>query len=381
MAENAKSKTQGKSTKRKKPLFLKQPQMRRVVYALVPILFSAIYFFGWRSLSVVAVVFAAGLATEFITSRSQGRPISQACFVTCMLFGLSLPPTVPYYVAVVGVVVAILFGKEVFGGFGRNFANPAIVGRAFVYVCFPTQLTGQFVPAFRGLPGGFGHWSFLSAYRDGLPDYLASAGTQAVDAVTQASPMWVYRDVSQQIGENGYTWWNMLLGNIGGIFTQDGQSRILAAGSMGEGCAVLILLAAAYLLITKTANYRLMFGAVLGAAIANLLFRNVLGFAGQGGVPPLLFNLLAGTTLYAMVFMVTDPVSATKKKPAQWAYAIIIGFAMVFMRWRGVFVAAASFAILFGNIVGPLLDLAAGAWEDRKKAKQVAAGEKGASSA
>ena len=127
--------------------------MRRVCYALLPIWASAIYFFGWRCFAVVAVVLATGLATEYLTSKYLRKaPISQACFVTCLLFGLSLPPTVPFYVAMVGIVVAILFAKEVFGGFGRNFANPTIVGRAFVYICFPIALTGSFVPGLPGLP-------------------------------------------------------------------------------------------------------------------------------------------------------------------------------------------------------------------------------------
>jgi Na+-transporting NADH:ubiquinone oxidoreductase subunit B len=266
-------------------------------------------------------------------------------------------------------VVAILFAKEVFGGFGRNFANPAIVGRAFVYVCFPKQLTGRFVPAFKGIPGGFGHWSMESAFESlgRLPGYLAESGKTITDAVSQASPMWVVRDVNPEIGSSGFGYLDLFLGSLGGIFRQGEQTRILTAGSMGEGCAALILLAAVYLLITRTANYRLMLGAVLGVAFANVLFRNVMGFSCPGQVPPLLFNLLAGTTLYAMVFMVTDPVSATKNPPAQWAYAFLIGFFMVFYRWQGVFVAAASFAILTGNLVGPLLDIAAEAWEARRK--------------
>jgi Na+-transporting NADH:ubiquinone oxidoreductase subunit B len=353
-------------------LFLKQPQMIRMVYALLPLLASAVYFFGWRALAITAVVAAAGFLTEFVTSRARGAAVSQAVFVTCLLFALSLPPTTPFFVAVIGIVVAVLFGKEVFGGFGRNFANPAIVGRAFIYVCFPKQLTGRFVPAFKGFPGGLAHWSFESLKE--LPAYLSSAGQSVADAVTQASPMWVVRDVNQDIGSSGFGYLDLLLGNIGGVFRQEGQSRILAAGSMGEGCAVLILLAAAYLLITRTANYRLMLGAFLGFIFANVLFRNVLGYSGLGDVPPMLFNLLAGTTLYVMVFMVTDPVSAPRKAPAQWAYAVWIGFCIVFLRWRGVFVAAASFAVLTGNLVGPLMDLAAEAWENRKKAPAAAKG-------
>lgn len=366
------AKTPSPPSKASRRFFQKQPMMMRMVYALLPVLVSAVYFFGWRALAVVAVVVAVGVATEYFTSRARGGAVSQAVFVTCLLFALSLPPTTPFFVAVIGIVVGVLFGKEVFGGFGRNFANPAIVARAFVYVCFPKQLTGRFVPAFEGFPGGFAHWSFESLRE--LPASLASAGRSVADAVSQASPMWVMRDVSRDVGENGFGYLNLLLGNISGVFQQEGQSRILTAGSMGEGCAILILLAAAYLLITKTANYRLMLGTFLGFVFANVLFRDVLGFSGLGDVPPLPFNLLAGTTLYVTVFMVTDPVSAPKKAPAQWMYAVFIGFCMVFLRWRGVFVAAASFSVLLGNLVGPLLDIAAEAWKNRGKAAASAKG-------
>jgi len=168
----------------------------------------------------------------------------------------------------------------------------------------------------------------------------------------------------------------MTLGSIGGVYSgPGGVEGVLAAGSIGEGCAVLIVLAAAYLLATRTANWRLMLSGLAGVVGANLLFRNLLGFDGVGEVPALQWQLLAGTTLYAMVFMVTDPVSAPRHKPAQFAYGLLIGTLLVVLRWRGIFVAAATFSILLGNLVGPLLDLAAEAWAQRAKARAPAAGE------
>jgi len=92
--------------------------MDRMLVALAPLLAAGIYFFGWRVAATLAVVCAVGFATEFIMSRRRGQSVSMACFVTCSLYALSLPPTVPFWIAAVGIVVAILFGKEVFGGFG-----------------------------------------------------------------------------------------------------------------------------------------------------------------------------------------------------------------------------------------------------------------------
>jgi len=354
---------------RKRPLIQKQPAMTRVLIALVPIAASAVYFFGWRVLAVLAICNAAGFATEHLMARQRGKPVSAACFVTCWLYALSLPPTVPLWIAVVGLVVAILFAKEVFGGFGRNFANPAITGRAFVYICFPNDLTGRFVPAFRGFPGGLTKWSFQAL--EALPERLAAGGQAVADAVSQASPMWVGREFGTdalQAAGSGASVRDMLLGSIGGTFQPPGQAtRILTAGSMGEGCAVLIVLAAIWLLWTKTANWRLMLGGLGGLLAANLLFRNVLGFGATGEVSPLIWQLSAGGTLYVLVFMITDPVSAPKRRPAQLAYGLLIGLLIVVLRWRGVFVAAATFAVLLGNLVAPLLDEAADAWKARKR--------------
>ena len=358
-------------------LFMKQPAMKRMVCALTPVAISGIYFFGWRVAAILGACFAAGLVTEFVTSRRRGQAISMAAFVTLLLYGLSLPPTVPLWVAGVGAVVGILFGKEVFGGFGRNFVNPAILGRAFVYICFPVDLTGRFAPAFKGFPGGLAHWSFASLEK--LPDYVAAGGQKMADAVSQASPMWVSREYGFDAVTNagrGASLWDMLLGSIGGTYQPaDGAQRILSAGSIGEGCALLILLAAVYLLWTRTASWRLMIPGFVGLVFANVLFRNVLGYDGVGEVPPVMWQLSAGTTVYAVVYMVTEPVSAPNRRPAQMAYGFLIGFLVVFLRWRGVFVAAATFSILLGNLIAPLLDLAAEAWAKRAKARVAAKGD------
>ena len=354
---------------RRTPIFMKQANMRRVLCALAPLAPAGVYFFGWRSAAVLAAVFAAGLVTERITSRSRGKPISMACLVTCSLFALSLPPTVSYLAAVVGTVVAILFGKEVFGGFGRNFANPALVGRAFVYVCFPKQLTAGFVPAFDGFPGGFAHWSFESL--SSLPGRLAETGMGAADAVSQASPMWVHRAVGPEAAGKAASLWQLTTGAISGTYENAGQTGLLAAGSIGEGCALLIVLAAIYLLLTKTANWRLMLGGFIGVVGATVLFRYGLGGSewtvGRPAVAPLPFALTAGSTLFVLVFMVTDPVSAPERNPAMFVYGAVIGLLMVLLRWKGIFVAATTFAVLSGNLLAPLLDMAATAWAGRGK--------------
>lgn len=346
-----------------KPAFLKQPMMMRVLHALVPVALAAVYLFGWRVLALVAVSCLFAFLAEWAMLPARNGKISQAAWVTAALYGLSLPPTTPFWIAVVGVVFGIVFGKMVFGGFGKNIFNPAIVGRAFVYVCFPVELTSRFVPAFRGFPGGFAQWSFATLKE--LPAALAGPGLKVVDAITAATPMWSRRDYGAEVRI-----WDLVTGQIGQLFDHMGHVRILAAGSAGEVSALAILLGAVYLLWTKTANWRLMLSALLGAVGANLLLRTAFGIA---AVPPLPFTLFSGAFLYAAVFMVTDPISAPRLKESMWVYGAVIGALIVFFRYKAVFAGGVAFAILIGNMLAPSLDLWIKRWQARKKTVPVAA--------
>lgn len=321
--------------------------MVRVLQALIPVSLASVYYFGWRMVALAAVTMGAGFLTEWFMATKRNGKVSYACFVTTALLALSLPPTLPYWIAVVAAVVAILFGKEAFGGFGKNVFNPAIVGRGFVYVCFPIEMTSSFVPAFRGFPGGFGEWSFKSL--SAAPSWLASAGLKVADAVTAATPMWSRRDY-------GFVTdlWRLFLGNIGGTFSANGTVMALGAGSAGEVCAVAIILGAAYLLWTKTANWVLMVSTVGGAVVLNVLLRTA---GGRDLVPPLPFTLFSGGLLFAAVFMVTDPVSAPKQKLSRWLYGGSIGALIVFFRYKSIFAGGVLFAVLIGNMLAPSFDL------------------------
>jgi len=156
---------------KKGSLVMKQKIMLQVVYALIPIVIASIYFFGWRSIVVLAVVNLAGFASEYIFARVYGQQVSSAVFVTNFLFALSLPPTIPLWIAVVGIVFGVVFGKMVFGGFGRNVFNPALSGRAFIYVSFGYPMTSRFIEPVTGFSGGFARW---------LPD---------MDTLTKATPL------------------------------------------------------------------------------------------------------------------------------------------------------------------------------------------------
>ncbi len=321
----------------KKPWLKQQPMMRKVEIALMPASLGAIYFFGWRSLAVVLWVALVGVATEFFMAKKRGDPVTEAVFVTALLLGLSLPPTIPFWQAGVGMFVAILFGKEVFGGFPRNIFNPAIVGRGFLYVCFPTDMTGKFTAVWKGLPAGFAHWGPRLQF-------------EGIDAVSAATPMWARRDF-------GYSasLLDLFTGDIGEVFTgADGVRRVLTAGSVGEVSALLLLIGGIYLLWTKTAQWRLTVSTLAGAIISAAVFRHL---PGTEAVPPVLWTLCSGAMLYAAFFMVTDPISAPKNKTAQIIYGAFIGVMIVFLRWKAVFAGAVAFAILLGNTLAPTLEM------------------------
>ncbi len=320
---------------KKKPWLKKQPMMRKVVIALLPALAGAVYFFGWRSLALVAWVALVGTATEFFMQR--GNQVTEAVFVTSLLLGLSLPPTIPFWQAGVGSFVAILFAKEVFGGFPHNVFNPAIVGRAFLFVSFPQDMTGRFTAVWNGLPGGLTRWGPRLTL-DGM------------DAVSAATPMWSRRDFAHDT-----RLLDLITGNIGELFTgSDGVTRALTAGSIGEVSALLVLLGGAYLLYTKTAQWRLTVSTLAGAVLSTAAFHYALD---AGDVPPVLWSLSSGAMLYAAFFMVTDPITAPKNKSAQWIYGIFIGTMIVFLRWKAVFAGAVAFAILLGNTLAPTLEM------------------------
>ncbi len=306
--------------------------MQKVLYSLVPICVFAIYLFGLRVLVMLAIVCLAGCLVEYGAMRlvsGKTARISEAALVSCVLFVLTLPPATPYWVAVLGIAFGLFFGKGVFGGFGRNVFNPALVGRCFVYISFPAYLTGRWSMPFTGLPGGF------FSYDGG------------VDAIASATPL-----ITQQAGGGSASYLQLIFGTIG--------------GSWGETSAVLIILAAIYLIVTKTASWKIM----LAGTISFTVFSSILYFSGTSTADPL-FSLLSGGFLFAVVFMATDPISAPNQEKAKIIYASLIGLITVFIRQFSLFTEGAMFAILVSNIFAPLID---------RQIKQLAAKKKAVAS-
>lgn len=307
-----------------KDLILKQPVMNRVLYSLAPLLAFAVFLYGWRAAAVVLVSNLAAFGTEYLFIRGKkGGKVSMAVFVTGTLLALTLPPTLPLWMAALGSVVAVAFGKMVFGGFGANIFNPAILGRTFIYVSFPEQMTVSWAQPFLSFPGGFIRWGTDAGMRTG------------------ATILGQFR-LNQEVGTS---WLDTFLG--------------FEAGSLGETSALLIILAGIYLLVSKTAKWIPMF-----ATLASILVSSLVFYPGENP----LFMLCAGGALFGIVFMVTDPISQPKGNPALWIYGVLTGFLTVFIRRFSLFAEGFMFALLIVNALMPIIEYGLKALPKKKAA-------------
>lgn len=253
------------------------------------------------------VVFVAGIAFEILFASKRGHEVNEGFFVTSILFTLTLPPTTPLWLAAVGIVFGVVIGKEVFGGTGKNFLNPALVGRAFLYFAYPVQMSGDAV-------------------------WVAVDGYTRATALGQAA-----------IGEPlGITWLEAFLGS--------------QAGSLGETSELAILIAAAILLATRIASWRIMLGCVVGLVATVLLFNTVESTNPMFQLP-FYWHLVLGGFAFGAVFMATDPVTAAMTDTGRLVFGIMIGFLCALIRViNPAFPEGMMLAILFGNLFAPLID-------------------------
>jgi Na+-transporting NADH:ubiquinone oxidoreductase subunit B len=325
-----------------------QRYMMLVIMALLPCLLFGIYNVGLQSfkaagwqpafwpvmlfgaktvLPLVLISYLFGFGWEIIFAAIRKHPISEGVFVTAMLFPLTLPPTTPWWQAALGISFGVVIGKEVFGGTGRNFLNPALTGRAFLYFAYPVQMSGDAV------------WTAL-----------VQGSSKAVDAVSAATPLVVAATsktagaVTQSLAEAGYSFKTLFLG-----FYPD---------SIGASSTLLCLIGAVFLVVLGVASYRIIIGDILGILAMgyalNLLAR-------EGSMPYLSLNpwyhLLMGGAAFGIAFMSTDPVSAPDTHGARWIYGFLIGALTVVIRvFNPAFPEGIMLAILFMNVFAPLLD-------------------------
>ena len=300
--------------RKKIPAVKWQVPNKRVLYALIPPVVASIYFFGWRSLLLLVAVCIAAYLTELVFVRSYYKePVTLAVFVTAFLFTLSLPPTIPFWMAILGIIFGVAIGKMAFGGFGRNIFNPALTGRAFIYISFGAYMTASWVSPFSRFPGGF--TSLVS------------------DAATKATPL-----VSGPIADGAASYLSLFFGNI--------------SGSLGETSAVLLIIGGVYIIWKKAANYRI----VVSGFIGMIVLQTALWASGVEGALDPLQAALSGSFMLGIFFMATDPVSASQTNPGRWIYGGLVGALTSLIRTFSIWNEGVMFAILLGNMFNPILD-------------------------
>jgi Na+-transporting NADH:ubiquinone oxidoreductase subunit B len=272
-------------------------------------LHGALYF-----VPVYMVTMLVGSFWEGVFNLIRGHEFSEAFLVTGLLFTLTLPPTIPLWQVALGVSFGLIFAKEVFGGVGRNFMNPALLSRAFIYFAYPAQMTGDMV------------WTAV----DGV------SGATALSQIAGAQ-------IGQAMESVHTTWLQTFIGTI--------------PGSMGETSTLACLFGAFILLVTGIASWRIMASTLIGALICGSLYY----FIGSDTNPlwaiPPHWHMVLGGFAFGLVFMATDPVSAAHTHIGQWLYGLLIGVLAIMIRVANpAYPEGMMLAILLGNIFAPLFD-------------------------
>jgi Na+-transporting NADH:ubiquinone oxidoreductase subunit B len=268
------------------------------------------------------VSLAAGWAWEALFAGARGRPRDAALFVIVSLFVLSLPPVVPLWQAALGSSFAIVFGKAIFGGTGRNVVNPAVAGLAFLYLAYPETASGDRI------------W---------IP----------VDGASGATPLAAAAEGMGALRAAGVGWLDSFWGRM--------------PGALGETSAAACGLGALVLVYLRLADWRILAGGVAGLAVTALAFA-ALGAAGLAPLP-WYWHLTLGSFAFGLAFLATDPVTAAATPGGRWAYGLLIGFLVVTIRLKNpAHREGMIFAVLLANLAAPLLDHAVvsmGAWRRR----------------
>lgn len=271
------------------------------------IIHGAFYF-----VPIYLTTFIVGGIWEVIFAAKRGHEINEGFFVTSILFALTCPPSIPLWMVALGITFGVVVGKEVFGGTGKNFLNPALTGRAFLYFAYPAFMSGDAV------------WTAVDGYSGATS--LSVAASAGMDAL-----------------ESSIGWMNAFVGNI--------------HGSVGETSVVAIGIGAIILLATGVASWRIMLGTFVGMFALAGLFNVVGSDSNMMFAMPWYWHLVVGGFMFGLVFMTTDPVSAAMTNTGRFWYGVLIGVMTVLIRVvNPAFPEGIMLAILFANLFAPLID-------------------------
>ena len=287
--------------------------MYAVVISLVPAVFASLYFFRLRALLLLLCCVAACLATEAIFLSLRKKPLRAlldgSAIITGLLLAMTLPPSLPLDMAIIGAVIAIAIGKQVFGGLGYNIFNPALVGRAFLQTAFPVAMTTWIPPL-----------------------------TQTINTATYATPLGDLKFQDAMAQSTLVPLKDLFFGNTGGC--------------LGETSALALIIGGLFLLFRRVIDWRIPLGIILSLSV----FTGIFWLANPGKYASPLFHLLAGGLLLGALFMATDMVTSPITSLGAWIYAFGIGIVIGLIRLFGGFPEGLMYSILFMNTFVPLLN-------------------------
>lgn len=282
-----------------------QSIMRDVIIALVPATAAGIYYFGINALILVIAAIVSAVAFEAICQKVMKKPVTVSdlsAVVTGLLLAMNLPAAAPIWVAIVGSAFAIIFGKQLFGGLGQNFINPALAGRAFLLASYPTEMTTWSVPN----------------------------GLEVADAATYATPL-----AQLKAGALDANLVDLMLGKCG--------------GTIGETCAIALIIGGVYLLYKHVISWKI---PVIYIATVAILF----GVIGRHGVRMPLQEIMAGGVMLGGIFMATDYASSPVTPKGQIIFAVGAGLITYLIRTFGGYPEGVSYSILIMNCAVPLIE-------------------------
>ncbi len=272
-----------------------------------------------KMLPIIAVTYVVGGVWEMLFALVRKHEVSEGFLVTGLLVALIVPPTIPLWQLAIATSFGVVIGKEIFGGTGMNIFNPALVIRAFLFFAYPVQISGDLV------------WVAADGFTAATPLAVIAEGAQSTS------------DVVAELGASGFTWWNMFVGSI--------------PGSVGETSTIAIILGAIVLVVTGVGSWRVMLSMLLGgiamAVLLNLVAPSPASFA---ALPPH-YHLVMGGFAFGLVYMATDPVSASATNSGKLIYGAIVGALSILVRTvNPAFPEGVMLAILFMNMFAPLID-------------------------
>ncbi|RRJ84669.1 NADH:ubiquinone reductase (Na(+)-transporting) subunit B [Aestuariirhabdus litorea] len=264
-------------------------------------------------LPIYMTVFIIGGIWEVLFAMVRGHEVNEGFFVTSILFALIVPPTLPLWQAALGITFGVVIAKEVFGGTGKNFMNPALAGRAFLFFAYPAEISGDAV------------WTAVDGFSGATALSLAASGGV------------------EQILANGITWWDAAVGSI--------------QGSIGETSFIALTLGGVVLMVMGIASWRIVAGVMIGMIATSLLFNLIGSESNPLFALPWHWHLVLGGFAFGMYFMATDPVSASMTNTGKLYFGALIGVMVVLIRVvNPAFPEGMMLAILFANLFAPLID-------------------------